>query len=310
MIYTLTLNPAIDKSSSVEKVVPTKKLRCQTRVFEAGGGGINVSKALAELETHSKCIYLKGGRTGHHLAELLSHQSIDQVVLEIKDFTRENFIVTDTSTQKQYRFGMPGPSVTPEEKDHIIRFLATHLKKGDYLVASGSLPPGLPSAFYAQIASLTKEKEVKLILDTSGTPLLEAAQRGVYLLKPNLSELCFLAARKSLTTREVEEAASEVIEKGFCEVLIVSLGARGALLVTADQLEYVSSPTVYQKSAVGAGDSMVAGIVRGLIGGMPLLDVTKYGVACGTAATMTEGTQLCRKKDVDQLYRWLCRDGM
>jgi 6-phosphofructokinase 2 len=292
----------------VEAVLPTKKLRCKKPTFEAGGGGINVSKALSKLSCHSKCIYLSGGRTGHHLSELLKGELIDQSVINIAGFTRENLIVTDSSTKKQYRFGMPGPTITRDEKDQVIEFLWTHLKEGDYLVASGSLPPGLPTGFYAQVATLAKKKKVKLILDSSGLPLLKAAQKGVYLMKPNLGELSFLSGKERLTTNHVEEVSRDILKKGFCEILIVSLGPRGALLVTSDQLKYVSAPTVYQKSAVGAGDSMVAGIVKGLLEDMPLLDVTKYGVACGTAATMTEGTQLFRKKDVDQLYRWLQRD--
>ncbi|HEY8893362.1 MAG TPA: PfkB family carbohydrate kinase, partial [Niastella sp.] len=143
------------------------------------------------------------------------------------------------------------------------------------------------------------------IIDTSGAPLQLAAQEGVYLLKPNLSELCALAGTNYLELNEVNDAALEVIKRGRCEVMLVSMGPAGALLVTRNGCEYVPAPAVKKQSTVGAGDSMVAGITWMLSQGKPLREAARFGVACGTAATMNPGTQLFKKDDVYRVYNWI-----
>ena len=173
------------------------------------------------------------------------------------------------------------------------------------IAASGSLPPGVPDNFYARLAVMSKQKGIKLIVDTSGAPLQLAAQEGVYLLKPNLSELCSLVGKDYLQLKEVDEAAKQVIEKGHCEVVVVSMGPSGAMLVTKDLHENIPAPTVKKLSTVGAGDSMVGGIAWMIEQGKSLSEMVRFGVACGTAATMNAGTQLFKKEDVLKLYEWI-----
>ncbi len=304
-IITLTVNPAIDKSTTVSGIKSNSKLRCATPVYEAGGGGINVSRVLSILGVDSLCIYMAGGPTGKQLQELLEDLEIQQQVIPIAGRVRENLSVTDTVKNQQYRFGMPGPKISEPAWENTLGQLDSVLSEGDFLVASGSLSPGMPIDFYAQISKIAQNKKVKVILDTSGDALLKGAKAGAYLLKPNLGELAKLCSLKTISFLELESVDKSFLKNNPCEVLVISMGAQGAMMVTTTSLEYIAAPVVHQKSTIGAGDSMVAGIVYALAQGKSLSEMGKYGVACGTAATMTPGTQLCEKKDADELFQWI-----
>ena len=306
-IVTLTLNPVLDKSVSVAGISPNTKLRCTAPTYDAGGGGINVSRAVKKLGMDSLCIYLAGGPTGEHLKQLLDKAGIDQLAIPIKGWTRDNLAVTDTTTNLQYRFGVPGPIVEKEEWETLIDQLEKNLEEGDYLVASGKLPPGMPDDFYVQVAEVAKKKKTRFVLDTSGEALVKATKSKVFMLKPNLGELSSLCGVKSISAMELETLAKKFLNEHDCEVLVVSLGAKGALLATKNLMEHIPAPTVLQKSTIGAGDSMVAGMIVSLLQGKTYSEMVKYGVACGTAATMHEGTQLCNKNDADNLYKWVLK---
>lgn len=308
-IVTLTLNPALDKSTEIERLMPEDKLRCSPPTWEPGGGGINVSRAIKQLGGESLCIYLAGGPSGEKIEALLAAEGINQRRIHSKAETRENLVVFETSTQKQYRFGMPGAVVTQEELDTCLEVILNLPEDVEFLVASGSLPEGVPDDFYGTIARLTQDRGIRCVVDTSGKALLKAAEQGVCLLKPNLSELSQMAGKEHINALEQEEIAKEVINKGKASVLAVSLGPRGAMLATKDHIEYVVPPTVKQMSTVGAGDSMVAGMVLAFSLGKPLTDMIRWGVAAGTAATMTPGSELCRREDVEDIYNWLKEKG-
>ncbi len=307
-IITLTINPAIDKSSTVEQIEPDQKLRCTNPVFEAGGGGINVSRAIKKLGCESIAIFPAGGHTGVGLRDLLTNEGIIQLSVKIKNLTRENFSIVETSTNKQYRFNVGGSEMTEEEGQTCLNLMTNLNPRPGFIVSSGSLPPGLPKNYFAKVAQIAKKLEAKFILDTSGEPLRLAANEGVYLLKPNLGELNLLAGLNEhdpVEGKKIIELAMHIIEKGNCEVVVVSLGAEGALLVSKDIVEHITAPKVNKKSTVGAGDSMVAGMVISLAQGKSLREMIRYGVACGTAATMNAGTELCKKSDVEHLYDWI-----
>lgn len=304
-IITLTVNPSLDKRTHVEGIVPNNKLRCSTPLFDAGGGGINVSRAIKKLGGKSLCMHLSGGHTGNVLHSLLHNEDVDQKVILMKDWTRENFSVTDTTNNQQFRFVLPGAMVEEEEWKAVLQTLKETLTEGDYLVASGSLPIGIPDDFYEKVASICHDNKVKLILDTSGKPLLNASKSKVFMLKPNLGELSMLCGVDSISVLQLENLAKTFLKKNSCEVLVISLGAKGAMLVTQNLTEHVPAPTVHQKSTIGAGDSMVGGMVLSLAQGKSLKEMVGYGVACGSAATMNPGTELCKKKDVDMLYKWI-----
>ena len=304
-IITLTVNPSVDKSTRINGLQPDRKLRGSPPVFEPGGGGVNVSRAIGKLGGTSECVYLAGGCLGDQLRQLLDQESIVQHVVNSPNETRENFMVFDEATQQQYRFIMGGASVSNEAWRQSLITLDSLVAADDYVVASGSLPVGVPVDYYAQVAKIGREKGAKVIVDTSGEALQQAVRAGVYLLKPNLGELSTLTSQQAITAPEQEHLAQQLIGQQRAEVVVVSLGAQGAMLVTTDGVEYIAAPTVPKKTTVGAGDSMVAGIVWCLAQDWELADAIRYGVACGTAATMNHGTQLCRKEDVERLYRWM-----
>lgn len=306
-IVTITLNPAIDKSTSADHIVPEHKIRCAKPKFEAGGGGINVSRAIKKLDGDSLAIFPAGGPPGMLLQDILQKEGVKYQAVPVTQWTRENFIVVDSSTNSQYRFGMPGHELTEAEATACLDALRTITPKPAYVVASGSLPPGLSPDFFARIARVAKELGARFVLDTSGEPLKLAANEGVYLLKPNLGELSKLAGVETIETEGVHKYARQIIDKGNCEVVAVSLGPGGAMLITKDLIEHVPAPTVRKRSTVGAGDSMVAGMVLSLALEKSLPEMIRYGVACGTAATMNSGTELCKKSDVEYLYEWICK---
>jgi len=307
-VITLTVDPAIDKSVNVAGIMPNTKLRCSLPTYNAGGGGINVSRALKKLGTDSLCLYLAGGPVGGHLKQLLDKKGIEQLVVPIKGLTRENLAVTDTTNNQQYRFGMPGPNVEKEEWETMLKLLEQNLQENDYLVASGKLSPGMPDDFFVQVAAVAGKKKARFVLDTSGEALIQVAKSSnIYILKPNLGELSALCGVKSISVLELESLAKKFLNEHDCEVLVVSLGPKGALLATKYEMEHIPAPTVLQKSTIGAGDSMVAGMIASLLQGRSFSEMVKYGVACGTAATMHEGTQLCDKEDADKLYEWIKR---
>lgn len=307
MILTITMNPALDKSTTVEKMIPEKKLRCGQPVIEAGGGGINVSKAIKELGGESLALFPAGGPNGKRLEDLLTATGITSIVVPLKGETRENITVTETGHFQQFRFVMPGPALEKEDTERCLAAIKAIQPVPGIIVASGSLPPGVPDDFFARLAHLCKSTGSKLIVDTSGAPLQQAAREGIYLLKPNMSELCSLAGQEYLELDSVTEEAQKIIEKGYCEVLVISMGPAGALLVTKDLSERISAPTVKKQTTVGAGDSMVGGMAFMLDSGQPIQAVARFGVACGTAATMNTGTQLFKKADVHRLYDWINR---
>ena len=303
-IVTVTFNPAIDKSTTISELIPEKKLSCTNPVYQPGGGGINVARAALRLGGDVAAVYLAGGYTGKSFNELLEKEQVACIVTYTRAPTRENMVVFDNKSGLQYRFGMPGPEISTSEWKQCLNSIQSIPEMG-YIVASGSLPPGVPETIFEDLAAIANQKKAKLIVDTSGEALKHAVSAGVYLIKPNLRELSALTGRELSLEKEIIEAARSLIKSGSCEVIVVSLGAGGALLVTANENISLTSPSVKVKSTVGAGDSMVAGIVTLLSKGGNLIDAFKYGVASGTAATLNAGTELCHLDDVESLYKQL-----
>jgi 6-phosphofructokinase 2 len=304
-IVTLTINPAIDKSANINQVIAERKMRCKSPRFDPGGGGINVSRAIKKLGGQSTAIYLAGGLTGQMLQQLLDRENIDHHPLPIENLTREDITILEETTNKQFRFVMPGPALNDEEWQRALSTLSAIKPEPDYIVASGSLPAGVPVDFYARAARVAKELGSRIIIDTSGEPLRAAISEGVFMIKPSLRELGELAGRSKRAIEDKEQqaaAAKEIIKNGKCEVVVVSLGDAGILVASQQASEWIPAPKVPVKSKVGAGDSLVAGIVLSLAQGNPLSTAVRFGIAAGTAAVMTPGTELCHREDTEMLY--------
>jgi len=307
-ILTVTFSPCIDKTTTVTELIPEKKLKCSEPKLDPGGGGINVARAIKKLGGNAVAVYPAGGYTGKAFRKLMKTEKVNSITIESKNETRENIIVFEEKTGKQFRFGMPGTKLFRTEWQKCLQSIKKE-KNIQFIVASGSLPPGVPVNIYAQLAVIAKKKKAKLVVDTSGEALKHAANKGVYLLKPNLGELSALTGKKHLNKKDIRVAAMEIIHKGNCEVLVISMGNKGAVLFTKNLLKEVIPPAVKIKSTVGAGDSMVAGIVYALSKGKDLETALQYGVASGTAATLHPGTELCSKEATDELFKRIQKEG-
>lgn len=302
-ILTVTLNAAVDLSTAVDRVIPERKLRCSVPRRDPGGGGINVARVAHRLGANACALYLAGGFTGERVERMLAEEGVPQRRIPIAGTTRENVIVREHSSGQLYRFGMPGPEVRREEWERLLAEVGAFEPAPAFIVGSGSVPPGVPPDFHARLAALARARGARFVVDTSGPALAEAVRAGVYLVKPNTREFEELTGRRLEDEYAQKAAARELIERGAAEVVVVSLGASGALVATRDGARFIRSPIVRQRSRVGAGDSMVGGIVAALVRGMPVEDAIRYGVAAGSAAVMNEGTELCHRRDVEHLYR-------
>lgn len=302
MIATLTLNPTVDESASVEHVVPERKLRLTEPTREPGGGGLNVARAARELGEEVLAIWTRGGHTGDLLADLLEAEALPSRPVPIAGMTRTSLVVHETSSNLQYRFGTPGPRLDEAELDAVLAAIRTVDPPPRYLVASGSLPPGVDPGVYARLAAALDPKRTRLVLDTSGEPLRRAIAGRVFLVKPNLRELGTLAGRQLEGDADIQKAACGLVAASGAEVVLASVGAGGAVLAWSGGCERIHAPTVAVRSKVGAGDSTVAGVVAGLSRGLTIPEAARFGVAAGSAAVMTPGTELCRRADVERLY--------
>lgn len=299
-ILSIALNPAIDISSDAERVRHTHKTRTQNQRQDPGGGGVNVARVIVELGGACELLYLSGGPTGTLLESMLAPLDIRQHVVKIHDPVRIAYNVRDLSTNLEYRFVPEGPLVREDELTPVFDVLTKC--RADYVVASGSLPRGVPESTYARIADIVSGYGGRLVLDTSGDALratLSCAK--AFLIKPSLGELQDFLGRK-LHHGSVGPAAQRMARDGIAQLIAVTLGADGAVLASADQIVYVPAIEVPVQSAVGAGDSFVAAMTLGLAEGHAPADAFRFGLAAGAAAVMTAGTEMCRKEDVLKLY--------
>lgn len=309
-ILTITLNPAIDYATTVEEFVPGRKLRCEQPRIDPGGGGVNVSRVIKELGGASTALVAVAGVTGALMRELLADTGIEAVFLNAKGTTRQSFAVHDQSSGKQFRLVFPGPEQDSAFAEQTLAKLEKLLAPGDfaYVVASGSLPPGLPDDFYGRVAEIVRKRESRLILDTSGPALRAALGRGVFLVKPDAVEAEALAAALGTEAKDPAVLARSILDGGGAEVVIITLGADGALLASKEGTIRIRPPPVEVVSAVGAGDSFVGALSFALADGWPLDQACAYGGAAAAAAVTTRATELAHKPDVDRLYAEMKRE--
>lgn len=300
-IITVTLNPCVDKFFTIDRLIAEQKLRALDVEKYPGGGGLNVSRAIAHLGGKSIALWSCGGATGQHLLELLANDELDQHIVPISGETRENVIVYEKAGDQYYRFSLPGPRLSESEQSEWVKSLSNVVSSGDYVVVSGSLPPGVPATWLSELI-VSMSGDHRVVLDTKGDALKAALETGVFLAKPNIVELSRLVERELIGDEDVEAAGRQIIENDGAEALMISMGRAGALLIDRTSAEHIRAPIVPIHSKVGAGDSMVAGMVMALSRGMSMRDAALFGVAAGTAAVMTDGTQLCTREDTERLY--------
>ncbi|KVL44128.1 1-phosphofructokinase family hexose kinase [Burkholderia territorii] len=300
-IVTVTLNPAVDVATSVEHIVDTHKLRCARPRRDPGGGGINVARTIHRLGGDCVALYLAGGPTGDVLTLLLEAERLPAVRIPIAGETRENVCVTETATGREYRFLMPGPLVTEAEwRDCAARIEALH-PPPRYLVLSGSLPPGAPDDLYATLARAARARGSRVIVDAAGRALQAALEAGVHLVKPSLGELSALAGEPLDDTSACRKAC-ELVARGQADIVALTLGARGAWVVTRDGALRLPGRPAAVCSTVGAGDSFVGGMVWALARGVPFDEACRYALAASAASVEHPGTALCTRDDVERIH--------
>lgn len=300
-IVTLTLNPSIDAACQADTVHPVRKIRTSDERFDPGGGGINVARVVRELGGEALAVYVAGGITGAALKEMVAAIGLPQKSIPIAGMTRISNVVYERSSGDEYRFVPSGPRISQRELNTCLDELKT--LDADYVVVSGSVPPGVSPEFYVEVAEVVAHGGGRLVLDTSGEALRRTLARGVYLVKPNLRELESLAGRRLSSPGEQEAAAHALVAEKKASLVTVSFGEDGALLASAAGCLRLQRPRRKTKSAVGAGDSFVGGMTLGLAQGRPPEDAFALAVAAGTAAVLTMGTELCRRDDVERIYR-------
>jgi len=300
-ILTITMNPALDLSTAVDEVRHTSKLRCEPMQRRAGGGGVNVARELHQLGAQALAFYTAGHSTGRIMWSLLQQEGVACHPFVIQGFPRESFTVLEHRTGHEYRFVLPGPDITEREWQDALQEIGSLCLPHTWVVASGSLPPGVPADFYAQVSRVVQEKGARLVVDTSGEPLRAALAQGVEMLKPSLHEMRDVSGLPLPSLYAVRALASAWVGQGAARIVAVSLGEMGALMVTDAGAWYAPPLPVEVHSAVGAGDSFVAGMVWGLSEGQSPQQAFAKGVACATATLVSLGSGLVDTAKVAEL---------
>jgi 1-phosphofructokinase family hexose kinase len=300
MIATVTMNPSIDQHILIDRLVKDDAIRARDIRRDPGGKGINVSRALKELGADTVAFGITGGGAGYIVKSLLRERGIPFESVEVLEETRINFIFTDRSDRTQTRISSPGPWVTLDEAERLLSTALVYQPMPAWWVLGGSLPRGIPSDFYARLIRALQERGARCFLDADDDVLKIGIEACPYGIKPNESELARLVGRRLRSEAEILEAAREVNASGV-EIVAVTLGDRGALVITPTRVVHALTPSVEVRSKVGAGDSFLAGFIYALARNESLEAATRLGAAAGTAAVIHEGTQLCRREDVEAL---------
>ncbi len=301
-IVTITINPAVDIFVNTERVEPTRKMRCSAPKRDPGGGGINVARAAHRLHAWVTAIFPTGGAIGKLLHRLLEREGIPCIVTPSHVETRENFTAYEEESGAQFRFVLPGSRLHDAEWAAVLDKLAAVPDRPKFVVVSGSEPPGVPEDFFARVAKLAKTLGAKPVVDTSGRALHRALEEGVYLIKPNVNELSDYVGETLDNDNARLQACRQLIEAGRTEIVALTLGEDGALLVTKDRAWRAEPMPIEAVSTVGAGDSFLGGLIATLASGKPLDQAFRVAVAAASAAVMSPGTELCRAADVQRLW--------
>ncbi len=300
MIYTVTLNPALDKTATVENLRLDSVNRISELRVDPGGKGINVSKVVRELGAKTVAIALLGGHTGTMLRNMLAELGIECKVLEVEGETRTNLKIKDPALKTNTDINEPGPEVTDEQLRGMLDGLVGEVGSGDIVVLSGSLPRGAAADTYKVWVAALKKTGAKVYLDADGDKLVRGIEAKPDLIKPNEIELGAMMGRTLDADEKIVEAARELIDGGLDRVM-VSMGGAGALYVARDVTIKANPVKVPVGSTVGAGDSVVAALAYAQDKGLGLEDTMRLAMATGAANVMQSGTQAAPRELVDSL---------
>lgn len=310
---TFTPNPAVDLSTSVDRLVPAHKLRCEAPQVHPGGGGINVARVLHRLGAEVLAVYPAGGPHGERLHALLAREGVPDWRIPIAGDTRESFTVHERPHREagaqvegggqEYRFVLPGPTLSEAEWAAALEGLRQASVGAGWVVASGSLPPGVAADGFAQVARMARALGARMVVDSWGPALQAALSEGVWLVKPSLRELSELVGTELATPRERWAAARRLIDEGQAQWVAVSLGGEGAMLVSAEDCLLAQGLPVSVAGSVGAGDSFLAGLVWALAQDAPMDRALASAMAAGAASVMASGTAMGQVEAMAELTR-------
>lgn len=300
MIVTLTMNPALDQTAWVERLMPGEVHRVLDTQLDPAGKGINVSRMAHRLGWPTIAFGFIAGETGNIVEKALESEQVQHHFVPVAGNTRVNTTIVDRSTQLATSFYAPGPSVPADAAHTLATLVRFWMQGGRVLVLAGSLPPGIAADTYARQVRAAKAQGVKVILDSDGSALREGLAALPDLIKPNVAEAERLLERKLTGLTAIRDAARELAAPGI-RTVVISMGAEGALCVEGNRTWRVHPLEVKRKSTVGSGDSMVAGLAVALARGAPIDEGLRLGTAAGAATAMTPGTALGSPEDVAKL---------
>ncbi|MBK9714386.1 MAG: 1-phosphofructokinase [Kouleothrix sp.] len=300
MIFTITPNPALDRTLTVHEIVFDEMVRAADSRLDLDGKGVNVSKALRALGEATVIMGFAGGAAGEQLERGLGAMGLATDFTRVAGETRTNTMILDAAG-RYVKANEPGPTVSPEELAALLARVREQARPGDTWICSGSLPPGAPADLYAQLVLLIQSRGARALLDTSGEPLRLGCAAAPFLAKPNAGEAGELTGQPVDGDQGALRAAEAMLGQGI-ELVALSLGADGVLLASRGRALRARPPRVSAPNPVGAGDALLAGIAWALERGLPLEDLARWGVASGTAAAMREGTGPAPRAAVEALY--------
>lgn len=303
-VLTITTNPAVDMSTTVAQVVAGPKLRCEAPRWDAGGGGVNVARAIRKLGGDALALVAVGGALGEKLLSLLAIEEVAVQAVPVSAETRISFAVTEDASNDQYRFGVPGNKLSAQDSDLLLNEITEAARGHSLAVFSGSVAPGLPDDFVGRIKSAIAAEETRLVVDTSAaglTHLLDHPER-VHVLRLDRAEAEAAAGHSLNSIEESRQFAKTLVDRGVAEIVVMGRGADGSILVSADTHIHAWGPPVKVRSKIGAGDTFVGAFSLALSRNEPLQTALKHGVAGAAATVQTEGTALCDRQEADALF--------
>jgi 1-phosphofructokinase family hexose kinase len=301
MIYTLTLNPAVDRELTVPAMEFDSVLRASESRVDFGGKGFNVSRLLKGMNEPSTAVGFLGGNAGELLQKGLQSLGIGTDFVWVSEETRTNVSIVTQSHDHYIKVNEKGPLVDDAKQQELLAKIDSLAKAGDWWVLAGSLPPGVPNGIYARVVNVLNKHGANAILDTSGESLKLGCVEKPYLVKPNAEEAHGLTGLPMNTPTEIAAGAAEIRRMGAQNV-VVSMGKEGALLHTAEGTWLVHTPTIKEKNPIGAGDSMVGGLTWALTQSIALKEALGWGVASGAATASLPGTEVGTRPLIEELY--------
>lgn len=300
MIFTVTLNPAVDRELTVADIVFNTVLRASEWRVDCGGKGFNVARMLKSLGTPSVALGFAAGKSGELLQDMLEALEIDTEFIWVEGETRTNVSIVSNENDRYVKVNEPGPTITEADLAQLAYKIRERVQPGDWWVLAGSLPPGVPKDCYTEMIHIIQSAGGRVFLDTSGEALEQSCGAGPKLVKPNDEEAREMTGLPVETPAEIA-AAGAAIQKTGPENVVISMGKKGAMLVSDGQAWLASSPKIVERNPIGAGDSMVAGMVWGLSQGGSMQDALCKGIACGAATASQNGTAVGTLEQVQEL---------